>query len=129
MYTAHEKKKINHALELVLQDLKFMSSPKMAALLRYIVLQTLDGNSLRIKAYTIAVEAMGKPETFNPQRDTSVRVMGKRLRDALTNYYNRTTGHEVVLMLKPGNYIPEFVILANYSDSELKEITKGVGLR
>jgi len=105
-----DRVKIIKAMELVLNDSNFLAAPKSSAFLRYIVLQTLDGNAHQIKAYSIAVDALQKPTTFDPQDDPSVRVMAKRIRDMLNDYYNRTTDHEVILQLKAGNYVPQFIM-------------------
>lgn len=112
------REKIIVELELVLQDAKFSSAPKSSAFLRYIVLQTLIGNASRIKAYTIAIDALNKPPTFDPQMDPSVRVLAKRLRDNLSDYYRRTEGHEIFFKLVPGSYVPEFVYVASSDQSE-----------
>ena len=44
---------------------------------------TLRGAGDRIKGYTIAVEALGRAENFDPQADPIVRVEAMRLRRAL----------------------------------------------
>ena len=45
------------------------------------------GRSDRIKGYTIAVEALGRADDFDPQADPIVRVEATRLRRALSRYY------------------------------------------
>lgn len=109
MQNTYSKEDIIHSLEVVLKDAKFAAAPQMSAFLRFVVLQTLEGKADRIKAYTVAVDALGKPPTFDPQNDPSVRVLAKRLRDTLNAYYERTSGHRCVLLLKSGSYIPSFV--------------------
>lgn len=111
MQHTYTREEVVESLEAVLQDAKFAAAPQMSAFLRFVVIQTLDGNADRIKAYTVAVDALGKPPTFDPQTDPSVRVLAKRLRDTLTAYYQRTAGHKLVLLLKSGSYIPSFVSL------------------
>jgi len=108
MQSGYSQEEVKQALQTVLQDPKFAAAPQMSAFLKFVVLQTLDGKSDRIKAYTVAVDALGKPATFDPQNDPSVRVLAKRLRDTLTTYYERTTGHTIKLRLYCGSYIPEF---------------------
>lgn len=109
MQNTYTREEIIEALDTVLQDAKFAAAPQMSAFLKFVVHQTLDGNADRIKAYTVAVDGLGKPSTFDPQSDPSVRVLAKRLRDTLTAYYQRTTGHKLVLLLKSGSYVPSFV--------------------
>jgi len=112
-----DRLKVVNALEEVLRDEKFRVAPKSSAFLRYVVLQTLDGQQHRIKAYTIAVEALHKPSSFDPQEDPSVRVLAKRLRDMLAEYYGNTESHEVILQLIPGNYIPKFIMSGRIVES------------
>ncbi len=100
---------VEHALNTILSDAKFSAAPQMSAFLRFVVMQTLEGNADRIKAYTVAVDALGKPATFDPQNDPSVRVLAKRLRDTLSQYYTRTDGHAVLVQLRIGSYVPSFV--------------------
>ncbi len=118
MISNNDRLKILNALNLILLDDVFKTSPKSSAFLRFVVMQTLDGNGERIKAYTIAVDALGKPSTFDPQGDPSVRVMAKRLRDMLCVYYNKPLEHEVVVRMQPGSYMPQFVISDNSNQSD-----------
>lgn len=108
MQKHYSRQEVEQELDSVLKDYKFATAPQMSAFLRFVVTQTLDGNAERIKAYTVAVDALGKPDTFDPQSDPSVRVLAKRLRDTLTAYYERTTDHTIFLRLYTGSYIPQF---------------------
>ncbi|MBX2836801.1 MAG: bacterial transcriptional activator domain-containing protein [Gammaproteobacteria bacterium] len=89
-------------------DAKFAGSPQMSAFLRYVVVEALEGNADRIKAYTVGVDALGKDTSFDPQNDPSVRVLAKRLRTALTEYYARTGNHEKIIEIRAGSYKPIF---------------------
>lgn len=100
---------VEKSLQDILSDAKFQAAPQMTAFLRYVVNETLNGTGNRIKAYTVAVEALGKPGTFDPQNDPSVRVLAKRLRDTLNLFYERTNGHSVFIRLERGSYVPKFV--------------------
>lgn len=89
---------------------KFVAAPQMSAFLRYVVEQAASGNQFRIKAYTVAVDALGKPDTFDPQNDPVVRVLAGRLRSSLTAYYENRPDEDVVIEMKPGSYVPVFVL-------------------
>ena len=78
---------IRAALEHMAASEAFRGSPQLVAFLRYVVEATLRGASDRIKGYTIAVEALGRAENFDPQADPIVRVEAMRLRRALARYY------------------------------------------
>lgn len=103
----------NHAvilqeLQRLLNDEKFSSAPQMSAFLRYVVQETLAGNGGRIKAYTIGVDALGKPDNFDAQHDPSVRVLALRLRKALKHIYESEHSAEAIIELRLGSYAPEF---------------------
>ncbi|MGQ7845110.1 hypothetical protein ACUNV4_11585 [Granulosicoccus sp. 3-233] len=98
------------ALEAILASEKFVAAPQMSAFLRYVVEQAASGNKFRIKAYTVAVDALGKPDTFDPQNDPVVRVLAGRLRSSLAAYYEIRPDEDVVIEMKPGSYVPVFVL-------------------
>ncbi|ABS67541.1 Tetratricopeptide TPR_2 repeat protein [Xanthobacter versatilis] len=100
---------VRAALERVLAAPDFAASPRLAAFLRFVVEATLDGRADEIKGYTIAVEALGRPPSFDPQSDPIVRVEATRLRRALERYYT-TVGAEdpLVIDIPKGGYVPLF---------------------
>jgi tetratricopeptide (TPR) repeat protein len=84
-------------------------SPQLAKFLNYIVVARLDGNEAGIKAYSIAVDVFGRPQSFDPQNDPIVRVQARRLRAVLEEYYAGEGASEPVTFYLPvGRYIPEF---------------------
>ena len=83
---------------------------QLAAFLNFIVLRTLEGREKEIKGYTIAVEALGRPESFDPLIDPIVRVEAGRLRKALADYYAGPGRDDPVRIEVPrGSYVPRFV--------------------
>ena len=102
---------VKQTLESILADTRFNASPQMSAFLTYIVEQTLEGHATRIKAYTIAVDALGKSDDFDPQTNPSVRVLAKRLRDTLSQYYDSGPDVKIKICLNPGSYVPQFETL------------------
>ena len=101
---------IEFELYRLLTERRFRSSPQMAAFLRYIVDETLKGNAPRIKAYTVGVDALGKPVTFDAQGDPSVRVLASRVRKALTEMYAADSPARVRIEMVVGSYVPVFSI-------------------
>lgn len=84
-------------------------SPQLAKFLNYIVTARLEGNEAGIKAYAIAVDVFGRPQSFDPQNDPIVRVQARRLRAVLEEYYAGEGASEPVMFYLPvGRYIPEF---------------------
>jgi hypothetical protein len=74
-----------------------------------VVEQQLAGQGSRIKAYTIAADALGRDANFDPQNDPIVRVEAGRLRRALDHYYtNGGCNDPIVIDLPRGHYVPVF---------------------
>ena len=53
--------------EEILASPNFRRSKRLSSFLTYIVEETLNGNYLTLKAYTIATEALGMDKDFDPQ--------------------------------------------------------------
>ncbi len=100
---------VRAALARVLGSDEFISSPRLADFLRFVVEATLAGRAEEIKGYTIAVEALGRPSSFDPQTDPIVRVEATRLRRALERYYASVGPDETLEIFIPkGSYVPQF---------------------
>jgi hypothetical protein len=100
---------IRAALDRIAASEAFRACPQLVAFLRYVVEATLCGGQDRIKGYTVAVEALGRADDFNPQDDPIVRVEAMRLRRALQRYYaNGGRDDSVRIVLPLGSYVPEF---------------------
>ena len=84
-------------------------SPQLSELLRYVVEKTLAGDVGSIKAYAIAVDVFGRPQTFDPQSDPIVRVQARRLRTLLEQFYDTgKSAADVEIRMPLGRYVPEF---------------------
>ena len=102
---------VRGALNAILSSATFAGSPQLSAFLTYVVEKTLDGRGGALKAYSIATEAVGRPSSFDPATDATVRVLAGRVRSALELYYSRQgAGLGVVIVLRPGSYMPHFRI-------------------
>lgn len=119
--SAIDAEEVTMALHTILTTDKFAASPQMSAFLKYVVEQTLIGNTRRIKAFTVGIEALGKPASFDPQTDPSVRVLAKRLRSSLDTYYVQNPETTVFIEMKPGCYVPKFLLR-----SEMKPSAPGI---
>jgi len=100
---------VRAALERIAGSEAFRACPQLVAFLRYVVEATLRGGQDRIKGYTIAVEALGRGDDFDPQDDPIVRVEAMRLRRALQRYYANGGSDDVLRIELPlGSYVPVF---------------------
>ncbi|WP_035871488.1 hypothetical protein [Cucumibacter marinus] len=100
---------VRAALSDLLQSEDFARSPQLSNFLRYVVEKSLSGDDASIKAYSIAVDVFGRPESFDPQSDPIVRVQARRLRDMLDRYYAAADcPSDIVITIPVGGYTPAF---------------------
>ncbi|HTQ56663.1 MAG TPA: malectin domain-containing carbohydrate-binding protein [Bryobacteraceae bacterium] len=100
-------------LEAVIASGIFAKAPSLALLLDYVCKKYFEGNSGQIKEYNIAVEAFGRPATFDPRQDSIVRVEAFRLRKRLKQYYLQDgADHTLQIVIPPGQYVPQFIARA-----------------
>ena len=79
-------------------------------MLKYMVTQTLAGHADKLKAYSIAVDVLGRKASFDPASDAIVRVQAGRLRAALeTHYASEGWANTLRIELPKGTYVPVFV--------------------
>jgi TolB-like protein/Tfp pilus assembly protein PilF len=102
----------------------FRRSPRHQRLLRYLVTRTLVGDAARLKESVLAVEVFGRdPARFDPQRDTTVRVEARRLRQKLTRFYEREGGEcTLAIQLDAGGYVPTFKVRPQAATSALPSL-------
>jgi hypothetical protein len=93
----------------IFQSKTFRSSDVLRHLLSYLIDASIAGTSDDLKEYTIAVDALGKPSSYDPRQESAVRMQVGRLRQKLAEYY-RTEGIDdpVVLDLPKGGFTVVF---------------------
>ncbi len=110
---------IEAALRRILQRPEFVASPRQQAFLRFIVDETLADRANRLKAFTIATSIFGRNESFDPQKNSIVRVEALRLRRLLDQYYDGVGANDPLqIRLRRGAYVPEFVRLPGAPEAE-----------
>ncbi len=97
-------------LDRIVGSAEFDTTERGRRFLRYVVEEALAGRAERIKAYTIAVEVLGRNASFDPQSDPIVRIEASQLRRALERYYLTAGVNDPILITIPkGGYVPTFV--------------------
>ncbi|MEP6781178.1 MAG: hypothetical protein ABJC26_14880 [Gemmatimonadaceae bacterium] len=100
---------IIESLDRVLSSVPFRTAERSTAILRFLVLQTLDGQAERLKEYTVGLETLGRGVAFDPRTDPIVRAEASRLRSRLERYYATDGSRDAVIVSLPkGTYVPEF---------------------
>jgi hypothetical protein len=88
----------------------FGRTNNLVRLLTFVCEKYFEGAVDEIKEYSIAVHALGRPESFDPQLDTIVRVTAHALRRRLEDFYRGAGAeHAVHICLPPGHYVPKFI--------------------
>ncbi len=92
-------------VERIFQSKTFRSSDVLRHLLSYLVDASLAGTADELKEYTVAVDALGKPSSYDPRQESAVRMQVGRLRQRLAEYY-RTEGVDdpIVVDLPKGGF-------------------------
>lgn len=111
-------------LERLAASAAFRRSPQQLRLLRYLVEQARAGHGNRLKESVLAVEVLGRSASrFDSGRDTTVRVMARRLRHRLARYYaGEGAWAAVEISLPVGNYQPRLVRRPHNSGAKLPSI-------
>jgi hypothetical protein len=93
----------------ILQSRTFQNTEVLKRLLDYLARQAISGEAADLKEYTVGVEAFGKPSSYDPQTDSSIRVQAGKLRQKLEEYYRTEgAGDPLVIELPKGHFRLEF---------------------
>jgi hypothetical protein len=104
-----EESQIREELERVLASHEFRSSKRSQEFLRYVIEHTLSGQGEMLKERTIGIEVFGRPVSYDPSDDATVRVKAGEVRKRLGLYYSGEGAHNLIrIELPSGTYVPEF---------------------
>jgi hypothetical protein len=112
---------IHQQLQRIFSDSIFSVSDILKRFLLFVVDESLEGRSNQIKEYTIGVNVLHKPVSFNPRQDAIIRIHAGRLRRALNQYYREAA-------IPKGSYLPVFT--SNCKTGSLEEVRRpNVGVK
>lgn len=78
-------------IQRIVQSKAFRTSEVHRNLLTYLADKSLSGDADNVKEYTIGLDVFGKPDSYDPRQESTVRMHVARLRQKLAEYY-RTEG-------------------------------------
>lgn len=105
----HESDK-RAALEQVLRSTTLVRASQVRNFLRYICEMELRGQGHTLHEYLIGVEALGRPNAYSTDEDSSVRRRAFALRRKLDEVYARELANAPIRIVVPkGSYVPFFV--------------------
>ena len=106
-----EPDSVREQLKRLLANRRFVQSPRCQSLLRFIVEESLAGNSDSLKERIIGVEVFKRAATYDTNADPVVRVAVSEIRKKLALYYYEPENRsQVRIELPSGSYIPEFFL-------------------
>ena len=107
--TNEERTAIQEQLERLLSNSHFSQSRRFPSFLRFVIDQTLLGQTDLLKERTLGIEIFGREADYDTASDPIVRVTATEIRKRIAQYYQEP-GHEgeLRLTLPSGSYVPQF---------------------
>src|ERR1700677_3202602 len=107
--TDEERTAIHEQLERLLSNSHFKQSRRFPSFLRFVIDQTLQGQTDLLKERTLGIEIFGRDHDYDTSSDPIVRVTATEIRKRIAQYYQEP-GHETELRLSlpSGSYVPQF---------------------
>jgi len=98
------------ALEEVLRSKTFQRAELLKRFLRYVCEMELAGRRDEISEYSIGIEALGRPSSYSPAGDSSVRSRAHAVREKLAAFYaSEGADTPFRIELPKGSYVPCFL--------------------
>ncbi len=109
-----------HQIERILHSETLRASEALRRLLRYLADKTLAGEADQLKEYTVGIDGLGKPATYDPRQESIVRIQVGRLRHKLSEYYHgEGKGDPIVVELPKGHFKLRFDPGAESAEPEI----------
>jgi hypothetical protein len=93
----------------ILQSEELRGSGVLRRLLRFLAERTVGPDSEGLKEYSVAIDGLGKPATYDPRHNSAVRIQVGRLRQKLADYY-RSEGENdpIIIDIPKGHFRLKF---------------------
>src|ERR1700741_4900555 len=104
-----EKQRYLNQIDKLVHSHTLRKAESLCKLLRYLADHALAQPGVPLKEYQIATEVFGRPEDFDPQADSAIRVQAGRLRLKLLDYYSHEgLADTIVVEIPNGHYTLNF---------------------
>lgn len=77
------------------------NSDVLRKLFRFLAEKTFSGEADELKEYSVGLDALGKPSTYDPRQDAGVRIQASRLRQKLDDYYRNEGADDLLIVELP----------------------------
>ena len=102
---ALELEALQAQIQRILQSKAFRTSEVQRNLLAYLAEKSISGNADALKEYTVGLDVFGKPASYDPRQESTVRMHVARLRQKLAEYYRMEgAGDPVIVDLPKGGF-------------------------
>jgi len=92
-------------VERILHSEELRGSGVLRRLLKFLAEKSITGDADELKEYTVAVDGLGKPSSYDPRHDSAARIQVGRLRQKLADYYRGEGEHDhVVIDIPKGRF-------------------------
>jgi hypothetical protein len=88
-------------VERLLNSATFRNAEVLRRLLKFLADKSVTGETDQLKEYTIAVDGLGKPASYDPRQDSLVRIEIGRLRTKLSDYYRSEGENDPIILTIP----------------------------
>lgn len=95
------QEELHEQVERIANSETFRASEGLQRLLKYLADKVASGDIAQLKEYTIGVEGLGRPASYDPGHDSAVRVQVGRLRQKLAEYYSTEGRHDLLYLTLP----------------------------
>jgi hypothetical protein len=85
----------------ILQSKAFRTSEVQRNLLAYLAEKSISGTADALKEYTVGLDVFGKPASYDPRQESTVRMHVARLRQKLTEYYRSEGAADAIIVDLP----------------------------
>jgi hypothetical protein len=107
------------ALHEVLSSATFLRASQVRNFLRYICEMELAGRGATLHEYLIGVEALGRPQAYSTEDDSSVRRRAYAMRQKLQEVYAKELiDARVRIEVPKGSYVPRFTAVQTDGPAE-----------
>src|SRR5216684_7331944 len=84
---------IRAALEKILASPGFANADRLSRFIRYVVEETLNGQTDKLKESLLGIDVFGRKPTYDPRVDAVVRTEAVKLRDRKSTRLNSSHGY------------------------------------
>jgi hypothetical protein len=86
-FAATENDAVQNQVDRILHSEELRGSEVLRRLLRFLAEKSATGEADDLKEYSVAIDGLGKPATYDPRHNSAVRIQVGRLRQKLADYY------------------------------------------